>query len=465
MQQRGGGQLQSRVGQSQLTQGQSRTGMGQQGNPGGGHPPNPQKRARWFVALFDYDPATMSPNPDACDEELPFSEGDTIKVWGDKDADGFYWGECRGRRGYVPHNMVMELEGNQNRDRWGDIYANMPVKGMVALYDYDPQELSPNVDAEQVELSFTTGQIINVYGEMDDDGFYMAEIDGVRGLVPSNFLTEAPDQYGAGQGSRGSQPGIGTGSRTVGGRVGQPGPGARGPPPPPRERQGGQMQQAGGQQRNKDACLPVYTSQLDSLNTSTTPNTLTEHQQGRGRGLLRQGGNQQQQQQGVQNQQAFGQQQTYAQQRQLNQQNQQQYNQQNQQFGQQQNEQFSQQQNQQSQQTSSLGSSLFSSLTGQTQQGQQQGQTQQQTAFQSRIQHKGVPQVLPTNVMGGQTQPQPGQPGQQGMPGMPGIPQGMPGVGVGANVMQKLNEITAPGGDILSKGKELIFMKFGLGGK
>lgn len=34
------------------------------------------------------------------------------------------------------------------RDRWGDIYANVPVKRMVALYDYDPQELSPNVDAE-----------------------------------------------------------------------------------------------------------------------------------------------------------------------------------------------------------------------------------------------------------------------------------------------------------------------------
>lgn len=66
-----------------------------QTNPG--NRPDPQKRARWFVALFDYDPATMSPNPDACDEELPFSEGDTIKVWGDKDADGFYWGECRGK--------------------------------------------------------------------------------------------------------------------------------------------------------------------------------------------------------------------------------------------------------------------------------------------------------------------------------------------------------------------------------
>lgn len=38
------------------------------------------KRTRWFVALFDYNPTTMSPNPDACEEELPFSENDIIKV-------------------------------------------------------------------------------------------------------------------------------------------------------------------------------------------------------------------------------------------------------------------------------------------------------------------------------------------------------------------------------------------------
>ena len=36
------------------------------------------ERMRIFVALFDYDPPTMSPNPDACDEELPFREGQLI---------------------------------------------------------------------------------------------------------------------------------------------------------------------------------------------------------------------------------------------------------------------------------------------------------------------------------------------------------------------------------------------------
>ncbi|BES90149.1 Variant SH3 domain [Nesidiocoris tenuis] len=244
-------------------------------NPQRGTQPQSQqctrdKRARWFVALFDYDPTTMSPNPDACEEELPFSEGDTIKVFGDKDADGFYWGECRGRRGFVPHNMVVEVQGveggaapckerNRDRDRWGDIYANMPVKKMVAMYDYDPQELSPNVDAVQVELSFQTGNIIYVYGEMDDDGFYMGELDGVRGLVPSNFLTEAPPEYNTGGTSGSQQGGI------KGNRGGPPqrlmqqdrsqgdrghGPGARGPPPPPRSDQ--------RPDRRKDAC-PVPT--------------------------------------------------------------------------------------------------------------------------------------------------------------------------------------------------------------
>lgn len=38
--------------------------------------------------------------------------------------------------------------GQHQGDRWGDIYANMTVRKMVALYDYDPQELSPNVDSE-----------------------------------------------------------------------------------------------------------------------------------------------------------------------------------------------------------------------------------------------------------------------------------------------------------------------------
>lgn len=41
----------------------------------------PEEMTRVFVALFDYDPLSMSPNPDAADEELPFKEGQIIKVF------------------------------------------------------------------------------------------------------------------------------------------------------------------------------------------------------------------------------------------------------------------------------------------------------------------------------------------------------------------------------------------------
>lgn len=59
-------------------------------------------------------------------------------------------GGSSGQGGVVagPSGMHMQSVRGVSRDRWGDIYANMPVKRMIALYDYDPQELSPNVDAE-----------------------------------------------------------------------------------------------------------------------------------------------------------------------------------------------------------------------------------------------------------------------------------------------------------------------------
>uniref|UniRef100_A0A665X8U1 RIMS-binding protein 2 n=1 Tax=Echeneis naucrates TaxID=173247 RepID=A0A665X8U1_ECHNA len=168
---------------------------------------------RIFVALFDYDPLSMSPNPDAADEELPFKEGQIIRVYGDKDPDGFYRGEVRGRTGLIPCNMVSEIraEDEETMDqliKQGFLPLSTPVdrieqnrrglrrdqasRRMVALYDYDPRESSPNVDVE-AELTFCAGDIIAVFGDIDEDGFYYGEINGHRGLVPSNFLEEVPD--------------------------------------------------------------------------------------------------------------------------------------------------------------------------------------------------------------------------------------------------------------------------------
>ena len=38
-----------------------------------------------------------------------------VKIIGEKDADGFYWGECGGRSGYVPCNMVSEVQVDDER--------------------------------------------------------------------------------------------------------------------------------------------------------------------------------------------------------------------------------------------------------------------------------------------------------------------------------------------------------------
>ncbi|PNI57207.1 RIMBP2 isoform 4, partial [Pan troglodytes] len=156
----------------------------------------------------------MSPNPDAAEEELPFKEGQIIKVYGDKDADGFYRGETCARLGLIPCNMVSEIQADDEEMmdqllRQGFLPLNTPVekiersrrsgrhhsvstRRMVALYDYDPRESSPNVDVE-AELTFCTGDIITVFGEIDEDGFYYGELNGQKGLVPSNFLEEVPD--------------------------------------------------------------------------------------------------------------------------------------------------------------------------------------------------------------------------------------------------------------------------------
>ncbi len=178
----------------------------------------------------------MSPNTDSCQEELAFKEGEFIKVYGEQDADGYYYGESNGRSGYIPSNMVSEVQDqnvirqvesnsghggsieslteprsqkgasrnnlnstNNNQNAYGSLnksasktikntsnnnltgqstsknnakeqssfmpinntnssqyqqskQANVSKVKMVALYDYDPQSLSPNVDLDVSDL-------------------------------------------------------------------------------------------------------------------------------------------------------------------------------------------------------------------------------------------------------------------------------------------------------------------------
>lgn len=136
-------------------------------------------------------------------------------MFGDKDADGFYHGESGGLSGYVPSNMVAEVPVDDEYLKHvllqqgflpvdyagmsltpelsdaGSICEDVIVRRMVALFDYDPWENSPNMDSE-AELGFRAGDIIYVLGDMDQDGFYFGDLHGKRGLVPSNFLQLLP---------------------------------------------------------------------------------------------------------------------------------------------------------------------------------------------------------------------------------------------------------------------------------
>nr|XP_039272092.1 peripheral-type benzodiazepine receptor-associated protein 1-like isoform X1 [Styela clava] len=195
--------------------------------------PVDKSKVSLYVALYSYDPQMMSPNTDTFDEELSFTEGQLIKIYGTKDDDGFYYGETHtGNLGYIPCNMVSEVEV-ENIQMLNDLYerghlpsaspdedeqstsetktksgasqvpngSDEPDSGkpggktryFVALFDYDPTHLSPNIDVD-VEISFRRDDIIIVEGDMDDDGFYKGRLRDKEGLVPSNFLEEITEE-------------------------------------------------------------------------------------------------------------------------------------------------------------------------------------------------------------------------------------------------------------------------------
>ena len=68
------------------------------------------RQFRIFIALYSYDPITMSPNKENACDELAFKKDQFIKIVGEIDEDGFYFGELNGRSGYVPSNMVAEVD-------------------------------------------------------------------------------------------------------------------------------------------------------------------------------------------------------------------------------------------------------------------------------------------------------------------------------------------------------------------
>lgn len=123
-----------------------------------------------------------------------------VKGLTEVDEDGFLTGELDGKSGYVPGNLVEEVADaaelaqikailqekgtlrrgnddirrrNMNGDEGlltGEQRGEGVARSMVAAFDYNPANDSPNENSE-VELTLTEGQLITVFGWTDSDGF------------------------------------------------------------------------------------------------------------------------------------------------------------------------------------------------------------------------------------------------------------------------------------------------------
>ncbi|KAI6655181.1 hypothetical protein LOD99_2470 [Oopsacas minuta] len=170
------------------------------------------------VAIYDYNAIIDSPN-DNHEFELSFKGGDLITVFGCVMEDGFYFGELNGKKGLVPSNFVQEYcesdiqtldttratNQSTNRPQSSDsqsLIASTPDPQLpkskqvqvLALYSYDPYTMSPNENPE-IELAFKEGDILRIQPDMDKYGFFQGEMDGIQGLIPSNFVTELDTDF------------------------------------------------------------------------------------------------------------------------------------------------------------------------------------------------------------------------------------------------------------------------------
>lgn len=116
-------------------------------------------------------------------------------------------GKLDSKTGYVPSNLVEEITDDEElariravlrekgtlRQDLGDLQqrdvngsglltqgegGKNAVRTMVAEYDYNPVQDSPNeiTEEEQEELALTEGQVVTVFGWADEDGFVKVKV-------------------------------------------------------------------------------------------------------------------------------------------------------------------------------------------------------------------------------------------------------------------------------------------------
>ncbi|XP_078358377.1 uncharacterized protein LOC144643107 isoform X2 [Oculina patagonica] len=188
------------------------------------------KKAKRFVALFDYDPY-KSPACEHPELELKLKEGDFLTVFGDMDINGYFEADVNGVRGLVPSLYVEEVEDDNDadlaleeylsrsrRDPLKDVPSHKaselqlyrdntssghctpssgassagsePRQCMVALHDYDPFHSGVSGRPSRDQLSLKKGDIMTAFGDMDVNGFYRVDLNGQTGFVPGHVVEE-----------------------------------------------------------------------------------------------------------------------------------------------------------------------------------------------------------------------------------------------------------------------------------
>ncbi|XP_008064926.1 RIMS-binding protein 3A-like [Carlito syrichta] len=180
---------------------------------------------RVFFDLFDCNPMAMSENPKA-GEKLAFEKGQLLRVWGPRDPHGLYHGECNRQVGNITGHLAAEVEaGTEQTDgRWRLPAQECPLSGahledfegltgpqglspmlqensrrstlwtpktMMAALDYNPKDWRAGSTAKG-KLALRTGDVVTVYGPVDDKGFYYRKSGGHRDLVPAHLLDHMP---------------------------------------------------------------------------------------------------------------------------------------------------------------------------------------------------------------------------------------------------------------------------------
>lgn len=97
------------------------------------------------------------------------------------------------------HNVLLIVGGGLITGQENSTQAGSETSGIsvfIVKYNYNPLEMSPNPNHDS-ELALVAGDYIYVFGEMDSDGFYRAQLmTGEEGLVPSNFVEKVDDDGG-----------------------------------------------------------------------------------------------------------------------------------------------------------------------------------------------------------------------------------------------------------------------------